>query len=325
MRYILIVNSRSPVNKLEALDDAINMIANKDPDLRARIEIRYTEYGGHASEIAVEASENFGDKVAIVACGGDGTIHEVANALAFRKTPMVCIPFGTGNDFVKSVLPRRKAKNIYYLLSHLDSVVLRPIDLIRVDSYDILGTHLQNWSRYFNNVASIGLDTKVQSAAKAAVLAKKTKYVEKTAYCKAAIKSIFGNRSSEFSYSLELENGETYVSDTTEHTLISICNGKFYGNGFCPAPNASVTDGVADICVVENVKLLRAISLLISYRSGRHVGRRGVKTFRATSGIITCKDSSLQLEGNYDGEDFFGHRIRFEVYPKALILAFFES
>lgn len=325
MRYILIVNSRSPIKKLEALDDAINMIAKNDPDLRVRIEIRYTEYGGHASEIAVEISEQFGDKVAVVACGGDGTIHEVANALAFRKTPMVCIPFGTGNDFVKSVLPKRKANDIYYLLSKLDSVVFKPIDLIRVDSYDIMGIHLQNWSGYFNNVASIGLDTKVQAAAKAAVLAKGNKNRERAPYLKAAIKSVFGNRRTEFAYSLELENGETYESDRTDHTLISICNGKYYGSGFCPAPKASLTDGVADICVVENVKLPRALSLLLSYKNGHHVGRRGIKTFRATSGIITCKDSSLQLEGNYDGEDFYGHRIRFEVYPKALALAFFEE
>ncbi len=323
MRYILIVNSRSPAKNLEALDDAINLIARKDPDLRARIEIRYTEYGGHASEIAVEASESFGDKVAIVACGGDGTIHEVANALAFRKTPMICLPFGTGNDFVRSFMPRRHSKTIEELLQNLDSVKLKPIDLVRVDSYDIMGTHLQNWSGYFNNVASVGLDTKVQAAAKEEVLTKK-KGSTKNAYRKAAVKAVFGNRNSKFSYSLELENGETYESDSEDHTLISICNGKYYGSGYCPAPEASLTDGVVDVCVIEDVNLPRALSLLLSYKHGRHVGRRGVKTFRATSGIITCKDSSLQLEGNYDGEDFFGHRIRFEVYPRALTLAFFE-
>jgi hypothetical protein len=47
--------------------------------------------------------------------------------------------------------------------------------------------------------------------------------------------------------------------------------------------------------------------------------------YKATSGIITTRDPSLQLFGNADGEDFFGNRIRFEVAPTALNLGFFED
>lgn len=325
MRYILIVNSRtSPKNK-EALDNAISEIASSDPDLRARIEIRYTEYGGHASDIAQENSEAYGDKVAIVACGGDGTIHEIANVLAFRKTPLICLPFGTGNDFIKTVLPSRKARKFADRLRELDKVTFKPIDLCRVDSYDIMGINLPNWSSYFNNVTSIGLDTRVQAAAKALVLSNGSQFNRKTAYARAAIKSLFGNRDFKFKYQLELENGDVYNSETDVHTLISICNGKYYGNGFCPAPKASITDGVVDVCAIEHVSLLRAIYSLALYKFGLHAGHQCIKTFRATSGVITCTDSSMQLEGNYDGEDFFGQRVRFEVYPAALKLGFFPE
>ena len=69
---------------------------------------------------------------------------------------------------------------------------------------------------------------------------------------------------------------------------------------------------------------MKAISLILKYRSGKHEGKKGIHTYRATSGIITSGDASMQLCGNYDGEDFFGHRVRFEVCPAALNLGYFE-
>jgi hypothetical protein len=47
--------------------------------------------------------------------------------------------------------------------------------------------------------------------------------------------------------------------------------------------------------------------------------------YRATSGIIRSSDPSTQLFGNYDGEDFFGSRVRFEISPNALNLGFFNT
>lgn len=325
MRYILVINSKSNPKVLGALDDAINMVSRSDPDLRSRIELKFTEYPGHASDIAIEVSEQFKGNVTIVACGGDGTVHEIANALAFRKTPMACIPFGTGNDFIRTVLPTMKKWDYETLLKNLDNLTVKPIDLIKIDSYDIMGTHLQNWSGYMDNVTSIGLDTVVQANAKAIVDAKDTKFNRQTAYIRSAISGVFGKRCHEFRYKLELEDGSIYESETDKHTLISICNGKYYGDGFCPAPDADIADGIANICAVDNVSLIKALGLLLLYRFGKHEGKSGIKTFRATSGVITSTSPSLQLVGNFDGEDFFGNRIRFEVFPKALNLAFFPE
>lgn len=325
MRYVLIINSRSNPKSLSELEDAINYLQNYNLDLRNRIDMRYTEYGGHAADLAIEISEQYGDRVAICACGGDGTIHEIINALAFRKTPVIPIPFGTGNDFVKSILPKWKKWNIKSLLLNLDNIKYSPIDLIRIDSFDVMGAHIKNWSNYVNNVASIGLDTEVQAKAKALVLTKDTPWNRKTSYIRAALAAIFGKRAHDFSYSIELETGEVFQSSNTKHTLISICNAKYYGNGFCPAPNASLTDGLADICIVDDVSLLRAIYLLALYKFGKHIGHQGITYLRATSGVITSTSPSFQLMGNYDGEDFFGNRIRFEVHPKALNIGYFPE
>lgn len=325
MRYLLIINRRSNPKTLAALDDAINAVSRTDPDLRTRIEMRYTDYPGHAADIAVEASDQFGSKIVIVACGGDGTIHEIANALAFRKTVMICMPFGTGNDFVKTTLPTWKKWDFVHLLKNLDKVIIKPIDLIKIDSYDVMGNHLSNWSKYMINVASIGLDTQVQYAAKAIVAANDTKFNRQTAYIRSAIKLVLGKRAHNFRYKLELEDKTTVEGEFDRYTLISICNAKFYGDGFNPAPNADITDGIVDVCAVDDVKLLPALGLLLLYKFGKHEGNKEIHMYRATSGVITSTDPSFQLLGNYDGEDFFGNRIRFEVYPKALQLAFFPE
>ena len=324
MRYILIINSRNSETNLKRLENAIVRVNKVNPDLKSRIELRYTDYPGHAADIALAAEEKFRGKVAVVACGGDGTVHEVSNALAFRKTPVIPLPFGTGNDFVKTVLPSWKKWSIEDYLLSLDRVSYRPIDLIKADSFDIMGSFTPAWSSYFINVASIGLDTRVQSDAKALVAAHNTSHTRRTAYIRSAVKDLFGNRANRFTYTLELEDGSRISGDSDTYTLISICNGRYYGDGFTPAPDASVEDGIAQVCVVDDVSTGRALSLIARYRFGKHVGRGGIHYYRATSGVITTGEPSLMLFGNYDGEDFYGHKLRFEVAPKSLILGFWE-
>lgn len=322
MRYIFIINSLSKSNYLKNLNEAIAAV---DSELRLRIELKFTEYPGHAKDMAVEVAEKFGSNVAIVVCGGDGTVHEVANALVHRNTPLIVFPFGTGNDFVRSIFPFSNRNNIKYMLENLDNMAFYPIDLIRIDSYDILGAHLSNWSSYCNNIASIGLDTVVQAKAKARVRARNNWFNSKTSYIFSALNAVFHCRSFKLAYQLELCNGEIIESTNDEFTLISICNGQYYGNGFRPAPNAVLDDGVIDVCVVDKVSVFKAFYLLALYKLGKHEGKNGIHTYKCTSGTITSGAESYQILGNYDGEDFYGHRIRFEVFQGALTVGFIEK
>ena len=325
MRYILVINSRNNEANNKKLEDAIVRVASEDPDLRSRLEFRYTEYPGHAADVALEADEKYKGSVAVVACGGDGTIHEIANALAYRKTPLIPLPFGTGNDFIRTVHPAWEKWKIEDYILGLDKVTYKPIDLIKLDSFDLMGNFIPGWSSYFNNVASIGLDTKVQSDAKAMVAARDTVFMRKTAYPRSAAKNLFGKRAHKFTYKLDLEDGTTVTGESDTYTLISICNGKYYGGGFMPAPNAKLDDGLANVCVVDDVNTLKAINLILKYKNGKHEGCEGIHTYRATSGIITSYEASKQMFGNYDGEDFFGHRVRFEVCPESLNLGFYSA
>lgn len=322
MQYIFIVNSNIHKKRKRALEKAVAALPS---DLRNKSKIVYTEHSDHAEELAVSFSDRYGSECIIFACGGDGTVHEIANALAFRNSPMAVIPLGTGNDFARTVYPKEIYKNPLSILSKLEQPMIKPIDLLRIDSYDLMGNHLPFWSRYSLNIASMGLDTQVQSKAKA-IVAKhpKSLFFRNNAYSMAAISCLLNGWRYAMDYSIELENGEMIEKKGVPYSLVSICNGRFYGGGFCPAPQASIEDGVLDICVVDHMSRSKAFSRLLQYKKGKHIGKKGFTTYRSTSGIFSSLDSNLQMQGNYDGEDFFGHKIRYEVVPKAIQLAFFS-
>lgn len=322
MRYLFIINSICNPVELHKLENAI---AALEDNKRALIELKYTQYQGHAMEIAAEASDQFDDKITIVACGGDGTVHEIVNGIAYRQTPLIIIPIGKGNDFAHSILPKHIFKNPTKIIEMLDEAKVVPMDLVRIDSYDVLGNHLPMWSRFCVNVASMGIDTKALIAADD-MAKKKNKYgISKATYAKYVIKAL-KDKAYRLDYNLEVVDSDANeLSENEEFLSITICNGKYYGGGFCPSPNALIDDGVLNICAVEKMGFWDSIRTMFFYRNGTHVGRPGVRTFKATSGIITCKDNSFQLLGNSDGTIFHGHRIRFEVFPESLNIGIFSS
>lgn len=322
MQYVFIVNANIHKKRKKAFDKAI---AELPYDVRSKTEVAYTEYENHAESLAVTYSERYGSECIIFACGGDGTVHEVANALAFRTSPMGIIALGTCNDFARSVYPPEFIKNPLLILKCLENPVIQPIDLLRIDSYDALGNHLPIWSHYSLNIASMGLDTLVQAKAKALVAKHpKSMFLRSNAYSIAAVSCLLSGWRYKMDFSIELESGEIVEKKNMKYSLISICNGRYYGGGFCPAPSASIKDGVLDVCLVDDMSKGKALSQLLKYKKGRHVGQPGFTTYRSTSGILSSLDSNFQLQGNYDGEDFFGHKIRYEIVPSAIRFASFS-
>ena len=323
MQYIFIVNSNIHKRRKKGLEKAVAALPS---DLRNKSKIVYTERANHAEELAVTYAEKYGSECIIFACGGDGTIHEIANALAFRNSPMGIIPLGTGNDFARTIYPKDIYKKPLEILKHLSEPNIRPIDLLRIDSYDMMGNHIPMWSRYCLNVASMGLDTQVQARAKR-IAAKHPKSLlfRNNAYPIAARRTLLGGWSFKMDYSIELTSGEMIEKKNVRYSLVSICNGRYYGGGYCPAPDASLDDGALEVCLVDHMSRAKALSKLTQYKKGKHVGQPGFTTFHSTSGVFSSHDSNLQLQGNYDGEDFFGHKVRYEIVPNAIQLATFSS
>ncbi len=320
MQKLFIVNSRADTKALARFKAAYSKCSEEHP---GESKIIYTEFAGHASEAARKAATE--DDLLVVACGGDGTIHEVANALAESKTPMAVIPLGTGNDFTRSVMDENHRSNCEVCVSEIfeDRLKIKDTDLIKVTSYDRSGNRIDSSSAWCLNVSSIGLDTEVQLRAKGKVLAHPNSgFVRSTAYITSALGCIFGNRNFDFKYTALRADGKPNESVKSKFTLITICNASYYGDGFCPAPHAVIDDGLINCCAIDAVRLPRALYLLMKYKKGRHEGYKEADVF-VTTGITVEATGGRDLNGNYDGEDFSGHKVSFECFPGAIRLALY--
>ena len=321
MNKLFIVNSRADTKALARFKVAYaDCLSGRENEAR----VVYTEFAGHASEVASKAATE--DDLLVIACGGDGTVHEIANVLAGTNVPMAVVPMGTGNDFARSIMSEHHRNSCEYCVSELikDDYEIKATDLIKVETYDADGNLIPESSAWCNNVASIGLDTEVQLRAKTKVLKHpKSALVRKTAYATSAVGALFGNRGFDFKFYASRGDGRPSESEQSRYTLISICNGSYYGSGFCPAPGASVNDGLLDVCAVDDVGLGRAIFLISKYAKGKHVGLMNIDTFQVTS-ITVEATGDRPLNGNYDGEDFSGRKVVFTCEPGALNLAFYK-
>ena len=323
MHYIFLLNHFAEKKRLGATVTAIYELKERLGD---NVHIHETEYAGHAGALSVQYADLYESDAIIFSCGGDGTAHEVANAIAFRRTAMCVIPMGTGNDFARCVLSPKLYANPQEILRYIDKLEIRPIDLIRVDSYDAVGKHLPLWSRYSINITSFGLDTMVQSKAKRIVTAAAHwSLIRKQSYLIAVIFSLIQGWNFKMRYSFELADEKRSIDGEKRYCLASICNGQYYGNGFHPAPMAILDDGILEVCIADDISRWDFIRMVSKYKKGTHINHPKIHMYRVTSGVISSKDSHLQLSGNYEGEDFFGHQVRFEVIPKALMFAFIRD
>ena len=95
-RIIFIVNPISGTASKEHIPEQIAEVMDAE---RFDCEVRFTEYRGHAAEIAREAAKDSVDVV--VAVGGDGTVNEVARSLVHTDTALGVIPCGSGNGLAR--------------------------------------------------------------------------------------------------------------------------------------------------------------------------------------------------------------------------------
>ena len=98
-RILFIIN---PISGTTRKGNVVKAIERRIDTQRFAVEIRYTEYAGHAVEIARQAAEEGFDIV--VAVGGDGTINEVARSLVHTNTALAIVPSGSGNGLARHLL-----------------------------------------------------------------------------------------------------------------------------------------------------------------------------------------------------------------------------
>ena len=305
IHHLFIINpAAGSYNRTEEASEIIHKIC------RARkltYEIRVSTAPGECARIAREACQE-GGELRIYACGGDGTLNEVVTGVAgFDNVAVSVYSGGSGNDFVK-LFDEPKA---FFDLNRLMDADEATFDLIRCND------------TYALNICSVGLDarigTDVSNYKRIPLLHGFRAYAASTVVN--VIRGIAEH------YIVEV-NGEV-IDD--EHTFVCVCNGRFYGGGFNPVPEADPADGLLDVLLVKKVSRLQVPLVIGKYKGGRYAQLPQLVRHLRTDRIrITCdKPTSV----NVDGElltatvvemSVAPEKIRF-FYPKGLSWAVKEN
>ncbi|MGA9650697.1 diacylglycerol/lipid kinase family protein [Pedobacter sp.] len=189
---------------------------------------RLTEYVGHATEIVEEAiAKNFD---IIVAAGGDGTINEVASKVLEHKKILGILPLGSGNGLARFLNIPQNLKEAILLINQLKT--------------DVIDSAYFNNKSFFN-LAGMGFDAHLSAAFS------KDKKRGLTGYIKLSLKEVF-NYKDEL-YILNIDG----VEYKRKAFAITVANSSQYGNNVYIAPNASVKDGLLDVCIIKPFSLFK--------------------------------------------------------------------
>ena len=250
-----------------------------------------------ARKVAQEAE--ICDRLYVYACGGDGTLNECANGAAGHGNVAIThYPCGTGNDFIRTF--GKADSERFRDLRALANGTVRPVDLIDCNG------------RYGINICSVGIDARVGND-----VHKYSKYPiigGATGYVVALAVNIVKGVKQKYRVSTKEKTLDKEI------TLVCACNGKYYGGGFNPVPEASPDDGILEYLILDGVSRFKVAKIVRRYAQGR---------FRELSDIITyIRGDYMEVEGecefvvNIDGEIIRAKKISFNVVPKGVKFIF---
>ena len=260
-----------------------------------------SEAPGDCCRIAREAAQS-GEEYRIYSCGGDGTLNEVVNGAAgYGNVAVTMFAAGSGNDFAKMFSQTEPFRDLERLLDCEEAT----FDLIRCnDDFSL-------------NICSVGLDarigTDVSNYKRLPLLHGFRAYVASTLVN--VIRGIHEH------YVVEV-NGERIDGN---QTLICACNGRYYGGGFNPVPEAEPDDGLLEVLVVKKVSRLQVAAVIGKYKNGqynelphliRHIRTKSLR-------IICDKETPVNLDGELRMAQTVDIRLAEEkirfFYPKGLV------
>lgn len=238
-----------------------------------------------------------GGELRFYACGGDGTINEVASGLVGAENASLAVyPVGSGNDFIKYYGTREDFLDLDGLIEGEEDA----IDVIRVGD------------RYSVNVCNFGFDTTV---ARTMIAVKHKRIIGgKRAYVTgvvAAVLKAMKNKCEVYADGEKL-NDEKLL-------LCTVANGKYVGGAFCCAPRSVNSDGLLEVCLVKPISRFKFIQILPVYTDGKHLEDerfRDCIVYRRAKKVEVVAPEGFCL--SLDGEIVENPRFTAEVLEKAI-------
>jgi len=247
----------NPISGTHSKDEIPGMIEEQLDKDRFDYEVKFTEYAGHACEIAKECANEKYDIV--VAVGGDGTVNEVARALVHTETALGIIPCGSGNGLARHLMLPMDFKKDIDIINRCE---IHDLDYGIINEQPFFCTCGMGFDAFismkFASAGKRGFATYVEN-----VLREGLNYKPET-------------------YEIEDENGVKIH----KAFLISCANASQYGNNAYIAPQASMRDGMLDVIIMEPFDVLEAPQVAIEMLNKTLDMNEKIKTFRTQHIII---------------------------------------
>ncbi|MBI4410654.1 MAG: diacylglycerol kinase family lipid kinase [Gemmatimonadetes bacterium] len=265
------------------------------------IDIARTTGRGHGVELARAAAEA-GTRL-VIAVGGDGTVHEVANGLlrAFdadgARSTLGVVPVGTGNDFVKMLGDLRDRRRAYDTL--VTGVVQR---------FDVGVAEWDGGSEFFVNGLGTGVDVEVVRQ-----IQRLPRLPGVLGYLLGLMRAVWRFRAIPLRIRLDGQEREKRLM------LLAVTNGRCIGGGFHICPSARPDDGRFDVCVVDELSRLQIARVIPRVLRGTHGGLPMVELRQASFVEIEAMGPEalfFQLDGEL--REPGTRRVRVRIRPAAL-------
>ena len=208
-------------------------------------------------------------RAAVAVCGGDGSAHAAANALAHTKTALALIPAGRANDFARAMkIPDDAERAAQLIARHFNKTKEKENGGGRETDAEIRAVDLGNVNgTRFCTVAAFGIDAQIS---------RETRRSGRS-YLMEAVRQAWTYRH------IAVDIRGDFGKRRLEATLCAAANTAVYGKRFHIAPGAETEDGLLNVCLIGKTSRFERLRLLALIMKGAHVGRRGVETLTASA------------------------------------------
>lgn len=291
---LVILNPHSASGKSRGLRAAIERAVRE-----GRAALALTKAPGDAEALAREAALAGGD---VIAVGGDGTVHEIANGIlspwagAIAPIALGIVPAGNGNDYGCQTLglPRDHERALAIALDGAP---------VAMDAGIVNG-------RYFVNSLGVGIDANIAAAAER--LKRVPLLRGQALYYAASLSELIFHYDRCPQLTLAAD-GEPPTNRA--YALAAVSLGPTYGGGFKINPGADPRDGLFDLCTIVKPSQMRALRLLPLVEKGQHVDQPEVTRRRVRSLEMEAKQP---IFAHLDGEVITAARFEVRILPGAL-------
>lgn len=266
-KYAILVNRKSNSGRgIRKFESFKTSILNTLEDA----ELFYVGEGESLSEIAKNQASHFD---VIIACGGDGTVKNVASGLIDTNATLGVLPFGSGNDFAKML--GIAELNISEQLQIIKRESTRKVDLIRVNDEITTNTYGIGFSGYTNYLAS---NSKVKGPLK---------------YIWAGIIALMSSRPA----GISIKSDEIEFRAKTR--LVALANGKWEGGRYLISDQSDHSDGEMEVLILKPVSIARLAFVFIKLSMGGTLSSSILHSYKAQKLRIKTDN---KLYAHSDGE-----------------------